>query len=308
MLDSVLTLIAATDGETMIEAAALAAHDALAGLGARVDQPDWLAPRKACDILFSDIARYRAGARTRKLIAKRFPGAKLDLVVQEAADRRKRLVVADLESTLIENEMLDELADFIGVRDKVAEITRQAMNGEIDFARALKTRVALFRDLPETTLGEAATRIRLMPGASIFVATLRAHGAHVALVTGGFGVFARHVGTLLRFDAVISNEILAEGGRLTGRVREPILTREGKRTALISLAGERGVPLRLTLAIGDGANDLPMLEAAGLGVAFRAKPAVAERARNRVDYCDLTAILYAQGYRASEFAAGPLPN
>jgi phosphoserine phosphatase len=175
-------------------------------------------------------------------------------VIQEAADRRKRLVVADLESTLIENEMLDELADFIGVRDKVAEITRQAMNGETDFARALKTRVALFRDLPETTLGQAATRIRLMPGASIFVATSRAHGAHVALVTGGFGVFARH---------------------------------EGKRTALTSLAAERRVPLRLTLAIGDGANDLPMLEAAGLGVAFRAKPAVAERARNRVDYCDL---------------------
>ncbi len=308
MADSVLTLIAAADGETLIEAAARDARDSLAALGARVDQPDWLAPRKACDLFFSGLARDLARVGLRELIAERFPGAKLDLVVQERADRRKRLVAADLESTLIENEMLDELADLIGVRDKVAEITRRAMNGEIDFAVSLKTRVGLFKDLPETLLAEAAARIRLMPGASIFVATLRAHGAHVALVTGGFGVFARHVGTLLRFDAVVSNEILAEGGRLTGTVREPILTREGKRTALTSLAAEQGVPLRLTLAIGDGANDLPMLEAAGLGVAFRAKPAVAEHARNRVDYCDLTAILYAQGFRASEFAAGPLPN
>jgi phosphoserine phosphatase len=303
MLDSVLTLIAATDGETMIEAAALAAHDALAGLGARVDQPDWLAPRKACDILFSDIARYRAGARTRKLIAKRFPGAKLDLVVQEAADRRKRLVVADLESTLIENEMLDELADFIGVRDKVAEITRQAMNGEIDFVTALKTRVALFKDLPEAALGEAAAGIRLMPGAAVFVATSHAHGAYVALATGGFSVFARHVRTRLEFDAVFANELVVDGGRLTGEVREPILTREGKREALISLAAEQDIPLRLTLAIGDGANDLPMLEAAGLGVAFHAKPSVTERSAHRLDYCDLTALLYAQGYRAGEFAA-----
>ena len=305
MPDSVLTLIAAKDGERLIEAAALAAHDVLAGLGARVDQPDWLAAGKACDIFFSGLARDLARVGLRELIAERFPGAKLDLVVQERADRRKRLVAADLESTLIENEMLDELADFIGVRAKVAEITRQAMNGEIDFATSLKTRGALFKDLPETLLARAAARIRLMPGAAIFVATLRAHGVHVALVTGGFGVFARHVATRLQFDAMICNEIFAEGGRLTGTVREPVLTREGKRAALTTLAAERGLPLRLTLAIGDGANDLPMLEAAGLGVAFHAKPAVAARARHRVDHCDLTAILYAQGYRAAEFAAGP---
>lgn len=303
MVDCTVTLIAATEGETLIETAAATAREALVSLGARVGQPDWLAPRKAFDLFFADIALELADVRMRALIAERFPGAKLDLVVQQAADRRKRLVVADLESTLIENEMLDELADFIGVRDKVAEITRQAMNGEIDFATALKTRVALFKGLPETALGEASARIRLMPGASVLVATSRAHGAHVAVVTGGFSVFARHVQTLLDFDAVIANELIIEGGRLTGTVREPILTREGKKAALIDLAAERGVPRRLTLAIGDGANDLPMLEASGLGVAFHAKPAVADRARTRVNYCDLTALLYAQGYRATEFAA-----
>jgi phosphoserine phosphatase len=237
------------------------------------------------------------------VIAEKYPGARMDFILQETADRRKRLVVADLESTLIENEMLDELADFIGVRDKVAEITRQAMNGEIDFVTALKTRVALFKDLPEAALGEAAAGIRLMPGAAVFVATSHAHGAYVALATGGFSVFARHVRTRLEFDAVFANELVVDGGRLTGEVREPILTREGKREALISLAAEQDIPLRLTLAIGDGANDLPMLEAAGLGVAFHAKPSVTERSAHRLDYCDLTALLYAQGYRAGEFAA-----
>jgi phosphoserine phosphatase len=303
MVDGVLTLIAATDGEALIETAIAAVRDELTGVGARVGQADWLAPQKACDLFFTDVALHDVGARTRRIIAERFPGASLDFVVQQAVDRRKRLVVADLESTLIENEMLDELADFIGVRDKVAEITRQAMNGEIDFVTALKTRVALFKDLPEAALGEAAAGIRLMPGASVFVATSHAHGAYVALATGGFSVFARHVRTRLEFDAVFANELVVDGGRLTGEVREPILTREGKREALMSLAAEQDIPLRLTLAIGDGANDLPMLEAAGLGVAFHAKPSVAERSTHHLDYCDLTALLYAQGYRAAEFAA-----
>jgi phosphoserine phosphatase len=303
MLDGVLTVIAATDSEMAIETAIAAMRHELIGVGARVDQPDWLAPQKACDLFFAGVSLHDVDARMRKLIAERFPGAKLDLVVQEAADRRKRLIVADLESTLIENEMLDDLADFIGARDKVAEITRLAMNGEIDFVAALKSRVALFKDLPETALAAAATGIRLMPGAAVLVATLRAHGAFVALATGGFSVFVRCVQTRLEFDAVFANELIVDGGRLTGEAREPILTREGKRDALTSLAAKRDIPLRLTLAVGDGANDLPMLKAAGLGVAFHAKPAVAERAVHRIDHCDLTALLYAQGYRRAEFAA-----
>jgi phosphoserine phosphatase len=303
MLDGVLTLIASNGGEMLVETAIAALRDDLSSVGARVGQSDWLAPHKACDLFFADAALHHVEARVRKHIAERFPGAKLDLFVQEATDRRKRLVVADLESTLVENEMLDDLADFIGARNKVAEITRQAMNGEIDFTAALRSRVALFKDLPETALQEAAVGIRLMPGASVLVATLRAHGAFVALATGGFSFFVRHVQTRLKFDAVFANELIVDGGRLTGEAREPILTREGKRDALISLAAKRDIPLCSTLAVGDGANDLPMLEAAGLGVAFHAKPAVAERAVHRIDHCDLTALLYAQGYRAAEFAA-----
>jgi len=212
-------------------------------------------------------------------------------------------MVADLESTLIQNEMLDDLADFIGARGEVAEITRRAMNGEIDFATALKSRVALLEGLPESTLAKAAAGIRLTPGAAVLVATLHAHGAFVALATGGFGFFVRYVETMLAFDAVFANELVVEGGRLTGAAREPILTRESKRDALTSLAAKQDIPLRMTLAVGDGANDLPMLEAAGLGVAFHAKPAVAARAVHRIDHCDLTALLYAQGYRKAAFAA-----
>ncbi len=303
MFDSVLTLIAVPAGDMAIESAVAAARDELGGLGALVGEADWLMPHKACDLFFAGVDLRQVGNSLRKLLAERFPDARLDLVVQEAADRRKLLMVADLESTLIENEMLDDLADFIGARDNVAEITRRAMDGEIDFAAALKSRVALLKDLPEAALKEAAAGIRLMPGAATLVATLRAHGAYVALATGGFSVFVRHVQTRLEFDAVFANELIVDGGRLTGKAREPILTREGKKDALISLAAKRDIPLRSTLAVGDGANDLPMLEAAGLGVAFRAKSLVAKQAVHRIDYCDLTALLYAQGYRAAEFAA-----
>jgi phosphoserine phosphatase len=302
MFDSVLTLIAAPAGDMPIETAVAATRDELAGLGALLSQSDWLSPHKACDLFFTGVGLRQVDASMRKMLAKRFPDAKLDFVVQEAAGRRKLLMVADLESTLIENEMLDDLADLIGARDKVAEITRRAMNGEIDFAAALKSRAALLKDLPAAALKEAAAGIRFMPGAAVLVATLRAHGAYVALATGGFSVFVRHVQKRLEFDAVFANELIVDGGRLTGEVREPILTRERKRDALTSLAATRDIPLRSTLAVGDGANDLPMLEAAGLGVAFRAKPAVAERAVHRIDHCDLTALLYAQGYRAAEFS------
>jgi len=179
------------------------------------------------------------------------------------------------------------------------------MNGEIDFAGALKSRVALLEGLPEGELARAAARMRLTPGASTLVATARAHGACVALVTGGFAYFVRHVQSMLTFDAVVANDLVIEAGRLTGEVREPIVTKEGKEAALRRLAAERGLPLSATLAVGDGANDLPMLKAAGLGVAFHAKPVVVAEIENRIDFGDLTGLLYAQGFRAEEFVCGP---
>jgi len=233
-------------------------------------------------------------------LATAFSDLVADIVVQPSAGRRKALLVADMESTIIENEMLDELAEFLGLRDEVSEITRRAMNDEIDFAAALKARVALLAGMEATRLAEAATRIRIMPGAAALVATMRAHGSHAALVSGGFTVFTEPVRQALGFDGAVANELIVENGRLAGTVREPIVTRDTKLAVLKSLAAERGLPLSACLSVGDGANDLPMLEAAGLGVAFRAKPAVAARARIRIDHCDLTALLYAQGYRESE--------
>ncbi len=303
--DCVLTLIAAdrilADGAAARLADAVAGlSDMLRGLGAGVGTVEWLASARACDISYDGLATDQADAGARRLLATDFADLSVDIVVQPCAGRRKMLLVADMESTIIENEMLDELAEFIGRRDEVSEITRQAMNGELDFAAALAARVALLEGMQIGRLEEAASRIRVMPGAPALVATMRANGAYAALVSGGFGVFTRRVREALGFDCDVANELLVENGRLTGQVRQPILTREAKLAALKRLAAERGLPLAASLAVGDGANDLPMIEAAGLGVAFRAKPLVTERARVRIDRGDLTALLYAQGYRDGE--------
>ena len=259
-------------------------------------EPDWLAPRVACDLPLGATAAEAAEERARAVIG----GTAVDVLVQPAAGRRKRVLVADLESTIIENEMLDELADFIGRRAHVAEITRRAMNGELDFATALAERVALLRGLPATVLEETATRIRLMPGARELVATSRAAGVCTALVSGGFTVFAERVAAALGFDRVVANRLEITGDRIAGTVRSPIVARETKRDMLLALATECGVPPEAAVAVGDGANDLPMLDAAGLGIAFHAKPAVAAASRWRIDHADLTAVLYAQGYHAEE--------
>ena len=228
----------------------------------------------------------------------------IDVIVQPFEGRRKRVLVADLESTVIENEMLDELAEFVGMRAEVAEITRRAMNGELDFAAAIAERVALLKGLPVSVLDDAARRIRLMPGARALVATSRAAGIRTALVSGGFTVFAERVAASLGFDRVVANRLDIVQERIAGTVRAPLVDRDAKRDALLALAAETGVPVSATLAVGDGANDLPMLLAAGLGVAFHAKPAVAAASRWRIEHADLTALLYAQGYRAFEIVPG----
>jgi len=262
--------------------------------------PDWLAPGAACDLRLTGISSEAAETVARRAIG----SAAIDVLVQPPAGRRKRILVADLESTIIENEMLDELADFIGRRSEVAEITRRAMNGELDFVAALEERVALLQGLPVSALDDAAVRIRLMPGARALAATARAAGVRTALVSGGFTVFAERVATELGFERVVANRLDIADGRIAGTVRAPVVTRETKCETLVALAEECAVPRTATLAVGDGANDLPMLLAAGLGIAFRAKPTVAAAARWRIDHGDLTALLYAQGYRAGEIVGG----
>jgi len=209
--------------------------------------------------------------------------------------------VADMESTVIENEMLDELAAFLGLRDRIAAITARAMNGEIDFGGALKERVGLLKGLAVNKLDEAAKRIRYTQGGATLVATMKKHGAHCALVSGGFTYFTAMVRRALGFDSDSANVLKHQDGRLSGAVEPPILGKEAKLATLQRLAAQCGISTADAVSVGDGANDLPMLKAAGLGVAFRAKPAVAAEVGARIDHGDLSALLYLQGYRRSEF-------
>jgi phosphoserine phosphatase len=288
-MKTVVTLIAGSAGSARLPAIAAQISQALKA------PIDWLAPGRACDI-----ATHSSDADASAIAQASIGDLPIDVLVQPAAGRRKRLLVADLESTIIENEMLEELADFLGLRTLVAEITRRAMNGEIDFAAALAERVALLRGLPVSVLDDAARRIRLVPGAQALIATLKRAEVTTALVSGGFTVFAEPIAARLGFDRVVANGLDIADGKLAGTVSAPLVTGATKRDTLIALTGARGLSLDATMAIGDGANDLPMLQAAGLGIAFRAKPAVAAAARWRVDHGDLTAMLYAQGYRAAE--------
>lgn len=278
----------------------------LAGLAAAVGkalaiaaEPVWLAVEEACDIFIAAAEPEAIGKTVGSVIG----DAPVDVVVQPVAGRRKRLLAADLESTVIENEMLDELGSILGVGTQIADLTRRAMNGEIDFATALTARVALLAGAKAAVLAEAATRIRLTPGAGTLVATMRRAGADTALVTGGFSVFAERVAAEIGFDRVVANRLEIVEDRLTGRVLPPIVTGETKRETLLALAAELDIAPAAALAVGDGANDLGMLNAAGLGIAFHAKPAVAAAARSRLKHADLTGLLYAQGYLKTDFAA-----
>jgi phosphoserine phosphatase len=229
---------------------------------------------------------------------------RIDLCLVPAAGRRKRLLLADMDSTMIGQECIDELAAEAGVGAQVAAITARAMNGEIGFEGALRERVALLRGLPEAAIATVLdARITLAPGGKALVATMKAAGARTALVSGGFTAFTAAVAARLGFDEHRANRLLSAGGRLTGQVAEPILGREAKVQALIEIAARMGIGAEAAVAVGDGANDLGMMQAAGLGVALHAKPAVAAQVEARVNHGDLTALLYLQGYAAAEFAA-----
>lgn len=228
--------------------------------------------------------------------------AKVDVVIQPVEHRAKQLLISDMDSTMIEQECIDELADRVGLRAHVATITERAMNGELDFKEALKARVALLRGMPETALGEVfAERIRLMPGARTLIATLRARGVYTVLVSGGFDFFTSRVALALGFHAEEANTLEVVDGRLTGNVVEPILDKHAKLNALQFIADKRRIPLAATMAVGDGANDLPMLLASGLGVAYHAKPMVEARAAASIRFNDLSALLYVQGIAQSEW-------
>ena len=230
-------------------------------------------------------------------------GMRVDLAIQRAEGRKKRLLIADMDSTMIQQECIDELADEAGVGARVADITARAMNGELDFEGALRERVGLLKGLPENVIARVLRdRITLMPGGAVLLATMKANGAHAALVSGGFSAFTEAVAARLGFDENRANTLHLQDGVLAGTVAEPILGKEAKLLALNEISARLGITPAEAIVVGDGANDLPMLLAAGTGVALHAKPTVQAQCEVRVNHGDLTALLYLQGYTRDEFA------
>ena len=262
----------------------------------------WLFDEVAVDIPFAGSDDVRAIEASLRRARGDLP---IDIVVQPVALRRKKLFLADLDSTMIGQECIDELADFVGLKAHVAGITERAMRGEIEFEPALRERVALLKDVPVSVVDEVlAKRITPTPGGRELVATMRAHGAWTCLISGGFTLFTTAVAAMIGFQENRANELKVRDGKFTGEVAEPILGRATKLATLIELREAFDLDTIDTLVTGDGANDLGMIEAAGLGVAYHAKPAVAAAAAARIDHGDLTALLYAQGYRRDEFVEG----
>lgn len=259
----------------------------------------WLADGIACDIALRDgVDAAEAEAALRDAIA----GQPVDVAVQVAETRRKRLLIADMDSTMIGQECIDELAAEVGLKEQVAGITARAMNGEIAFEPALIERVALLKGLPAAVVDEViARRITLTPGGQQLIATMKAKGGYTALVSGGFTVFTGPVAARLGFDEHRANQLIEADGHLTGDVARPILGKQAKVDALEDIASRLGITPDEAMAVGDGANDLGMIQRAGSGVALHAKPTVAAQAKLRIDHGDLTALLYLQGYRKTDF-------
>jgi phosphoserine phosphatase len=272
-----------------------AASDALAAAGFAPYGRSWIEDEKACDLLFS-----AAPGAARAALEGLIDG--VDVVVQGEASRRRRLLVADMDSTMISVECIDELADYAGLKAEVAAVTERAMRGEMPFETALIERVALLAGLDEAMIDRCRSeRVRITPGARTLVRTMKREGALTVLVSGGFTRFAEPVGAELGFDRIVANRLGVVAGRLDGTVERPIVGAEGKRMALIDAATERRLRPEETLAVGDGANDVPMLKEAGLGIAYHAKPAAVAAADAAILHNDLTALLYAQGWARHEW-------
>lgn len=296
-MDAVVTLLAAPARADLTESHLAEARRALEALGGETLRPRWLDPGIAADIGVDRLSPEQAAAA----VAHALGDAPLDIAAQPEAGRRKALLVADMDSTIVVGETLDDLADHAGKKAEIAAITARAMNGELDFAQALRQRVGMLAGLPVSALDKTYAQTRLTPGARVAIRTLTAQGVTCVLVSGGFTYFTERVAATCGFAGHKGNVLEIDGNRLTGAVLDPIVDKTTKLATLTAEAARLGLPVSACCAIGDGANDLPMIQAAGLGVAFHAKPVVAREARVRIDHGDLTALLYLQGYTRESF-------
>lgn len=296
----VTTLLANPELTPINDAEVNSVVDALTDQGAFVTSIAWLERAVAADIYFDKLPADEASETLAHLLA----AVPFDAITQEKTTRRKKLLVSDMDSTIITIECIDELADYAGLKDKVAVITERAMNGELDFVAALNERVALLAGMPESVLQECYdSRVKLMPGAEALVKTMAANGASTVLISGGFTFFTSRVAAAAGFDEHVANVLEITDGKLTGKVKPPIVDKHVKQETLLARMEALGLSREHTLAAGDGANDLPMLLSAGLGVAYHAKPSVKAQAAHKIDHCDLSALLYAQGYVKRDFIA-----
>jgi len=297
-MDNVLTLIANPAAVVLDDSTVSAVRDALAALKIETAPADWLAVGQAVDLAFAGPSTLAAETCARQALG----AAPIDVIAQRTYRRKKKLLIADMDSTIVIGETLDELAAFAGLKDEIAAITQRAMRGELDFAAALKERVAMLKGLDESFLAQTMAQVELSPGAAVLIATMRAHGAITALISGGFSYFTDRVRQQVGFDSSLGNQLAIEGGKLTGQVIPPIVDKDTKLNMLVDTAEQLGLGMSDTMAVGDGANDVPMISAAGTGVAYHAHPVAREAAQARLDHADLTGALFVQGYRRDEFA------
>jgi len=294
----VLTLTANPAAPSLNAAAVAEAEEALRSNGLSTGTADWLSPEVAVDLPFDGTVAEDLANTLRSTLS----SLAADVNLQPSAGRRKRLLIADMDSTVITSESLDDLANYAGIGDKIAPITARAMRGELDFEEALKERVAMLAGHPSSLLDRLLSEVEVTQGAQALVATMRRDGAYTALVSGGFTSLTGPVRERLGFHTDRANTLNVTDGCFTGTVGEPILGRDAKLVALNNFCTELGIDPANAVTVGDGANDLAMLQAAGMGVAFRGKPAVREAAGFRIDHGDLSGLLYLQGYKKSEFA------
>ena len=269
----------------------------LKSLGSQSCETRWLSRGTAVDIVFDKVPLSVA----REKITTRLDPVPVDVNVQELKGRRKRILIADMDSTIIENESLDDLADIAGLKSQVEVITEKAMRGEMDFKIALKERVRLLKGQPETILHRfLSEKIKITDGALCLIKTMKTQGAMTALVSGGFSQITEHVAKKVGFDINLGNQLLISDKKITGEISTPILNAQSKKEALFSICSSQNIKVHETIAVGDGANDIPMLQSAGIGIAFRAKPIVQTATAFSINHCDLTALLYIQGYHDNE--------